>query len=48
MKRREFLKAAGVGLAASTAVARAGHRAIDAGAQMADADKLAEVAGNHL
>ena len=48
MKRRQFLKAAGVGLAASTRGRRAGHRAIDAGDQVAHAVQLAEVARHDL
>ena len=44
MKRREFLKAAGAGLAASTAVAGTGDRAVDAGNEMAVDHELSEVA----
>ena len=48
MKRRQFLKPAGVGLAASAAVASAGHRAVDARTEMAPDGKLAEVARHAL
>ena len=43
MKRREFLKAAGVG-AAAAAVAKPGDRAVDAGTQVAPDLELPEVA----
>ena len=44
MKRREFLKSAGVGSRRLDGRRRTGDRAVDAGHQMAHADKLAEVA----